>query len=391
MPAISYLDRLLDERTSLTGVITGLRDRAAAAERDLEDSERSEIARLQERCSAIDDQLTEHESQASSARAFAQLAQRIEAGREAAAATETRGAGGHESTGTAVSAGELVTSSAEFRAYTGRGRMDPVEVTDYVTVERRAAITTASLALQPFVWRNELQTPAMPLIDVINTVRVSSGVVEWVELGPDPVAAVVAEGAAKPEAALTMTPKTSTLDTIAHWVQITRQALSDAPYMRSLIEGKLRNGLLRKIEADLAALLNAAVLQSAVDADMSKAIRKGIGLVEAQGYRPNAVLLNPADFATIDINSAVAAAKGPIRTDSFWGLKPVSVPGLTAGSAIVGDFTEGVTLFDRGVADVFVSDSHNDLFIKNILVILAEGRYKSAITDPLALAETAAA
>ena len=50
-----------------------------------------------------------------------------------------------------------------------------------------------------------------------------------------------------------------------------------------------------------------------------------------------------------------------------------------------------MTLFDRGVADVFVTDSHGDFFIKNILVILAEGRYKSAITDPLALAETAAA
>ena len=57
----------------------------------------------------------------------------------------------------------------------------------------------------------------------------------------------------------------------------------------------------------------------------------------------------------------------------------------------MGDFKEGVTLFDRGVTDVFVTDSHASNFISNILVILAEGRYKSAITDPLALAETAAA
>ena len=49
-----YLDRLLDERTSLTGVMTGLRDRAAAEERDLTDGERSEISRLQERCVVVD-------------------------------------------------------------------------------------------------------------------------------------------------------------------------------------------------------------------------------------------------------------------------------------------------------------------------------------------------
>ena len=87
---------------------------------------------------------------------------------------------------------------------------------------------------------------------------VSSGVVDWVEVGGDPVAAVVAEGAAKPEATFTMTPKTAALDTIAHWVQITRQALEDATYIRSLIEGKLRRGLLAKAEADMAAAIDAA-------------------------------------------------------------------------------------------------------------------------------------
>ena len=87
---------------------------------------------------------------------------------------------------------------------------------------------------------------------------VSSGVVDWVEVGGDPVAAVVAEGAAKPEAAFTLTPQTASLDTLAHWVQITRQALEDAAYIRSLLEGKLRRGLLAKAEADMAAAIDAS-------------------------------------------------------------------------------------------------------------------------------------
>ena len=124
---------------------------------------------------------------------------------------------------------------------------------------------------------------------------------------------------------------------------------------------------------------------------MMHAIRIGVGLVEAAGYSPNAVLLNPADYAALDISAYENANTGPIPRQTFWGLTPIPVASQPAGSAIVGDFKEGVTLFDRGVADVFVTDSHADLFIKNILVILAEGRYKSAITDPLALAETAAA
>lgn len=390
MPAISYLDRLLDERTSLTGVMTSLRDRAAADERDLTDTERSETLRLQERCAQIDEQLAEHASQAESARAFASLAQRIDAGRDADA--EQRAPGRRESTGI-VPAGELVTSSAEFRAYPGRGAMAPVEVPDFLNFERRALITTATLgaAIQPFVWTNEPPVVATPLVDAVSVVRVSSGSVEWIETGPDPVAAVVPEGTAKPEATITSTPHSSSLDTIAHWSQITRQALADASYIRSLIETKLRRGLARKVEADIATLLAGATLQQAVNADLMHAIRIGVGLVESAGYSPNAVLLNPADYAALDIATYLNNNSGPARVTNFWGLKPIPVSTQPAGSAIVGDFKEGVTLFDRGVADVFVTDSHGDFFIKNILVILAEGRYKSAITDPLALAETAAA
>ena len=60
---------------------------------------------------------------------------------------------------------------------------------------------------------------------------------------------------------------------------------------------------------------------------------------------------------------------------------------ITAGTAYVGDFHAGATLFDRGVTNVFLSDSHASLFISNILVILAEARLKSAVTEPLALCE----
>jgi HK97 family phage major capsid protein len=386
---VSYLDRLLDERTSLTGVMTGLRDRAATEERDITEPERSEITRLQERCVEIDGLLTEHASQAESARAFASLAQRIDASR--AEAAEQRGPAGRRESTALVTPGQLVTDSAEFRAYNGRGQMTAVEVTDYLDLEQRAPIMTTDLAIPAFVWSNPTPTLPTPLANACSVVRVSSGNVEWVEEGPDPVAAVVPEGTAKPEAAIVFTPHASSLDTIAHWVQITRQALADASYMRSLIEGKLRRGLARKVEADIAALLEGAALQTAVDADLLHAIRVGIGLVESAGYNPNAVILNPADYAALDIAVMVESVDGPARKTSFWGLTPIPVPSHPAGTAIVGDFKEGVTLFDRGVADVFVTDSHADFFVKNLLVILAEGRYKSAITDPLALAETAAA
>jgi hypothetical protein len=68
-------------------------------------------------------------------------------------------------------------------------------------------------------------------------------------------------------------------------------------------------------------------------------------------------------------------------------LRPVSAAAIPAGKAYVGDFQSGATLFDRGVTNVFLSDSHASLFISNILVILAEARLKSAVTEGLALCE----
>ena len=82
-----------------------------------------------------------------------------------------------------------------------------------------------------------------------------------------------------------------------------------------------------------------------------------------------------------------ATVGGPVQQQTFWGLRAVAVGAITAGTAYVGDFSTGATLFDRGVTNVFLSDSHASLFISNILVILAEARLKSAVTEPLALCE----
>jgi HK97 family phage major capsid protein len=212
-----------------------------------------------------------------------------------------------------------------------------------------------------------------------------------VEVGGDPVAAVVAEGAAKPEAAVTFTPKTASLDTLAHWVQITRQALDDAAYIRSLLEGKLRRGLLAKAEADMATAIDTATTQTASTSaagggNLLKSIRVGIGKVETAGYNPTAILLNPTDYATIDIDVMGTTDTGPVRAATFWGLTPVASNSITVGKAYVID-PAGATLFDRGVTSVFLSDSHASLFISNVLVLLAEARVKSVVDEPNAICE----
>jgi HK97 family phage major capsid protein len=378
----TYLQQHLDERDALTSAATELAEKAAADGRDLTDTEADSLRSWQERCAKIDAQLVELNTNLESTRSYARLRDEMEKRSDEPAQQsrqpqlETR------------SVGQQFVDSPAFAAYTGHGQSPRFEAADYMGFEARAAITTANLAIPHFVLPPVVPTTTAPLLEVCGRVTVSSGVVDWVEMGGDPTAAVVAEGSAKPEATITATPKTSSLDTIAHWVQITRQALDDASYIRSVIEGKLRRGLLNKAEADMAAAIDASTgVQTAAGTDLLAAIRVGIGKVESAGYQPNAVALNPADFAELDIAVMGSTVSGPIQQQSFWGMRAVAAGAIPAGKAYVGDFQSGATLFDRGVTSVFVSDSHASLFISNILVILAEARLKSAVTEPLALCE----
>ncbi|HKE67390.1 MAG TPA: phage major capsid protein [Micromonosporaceae bacterium] len=376
---LTYLQRLVDERTSLSETMTHTADTAATENRDLTEAEQTAMAGLQARCAEIDGQLETFNGQAESMRAFAALTSRLEQRR--AEQPSPSSPASIEST----SFGQAFVESDAFRAYDGHGQSQRFELDGYL--ETRAPITTTSLMIPHVLLPPIEQQFRSTLLDVVNRVTVSSGVVEWMEIGPDPEAAVVPEGTAKPEAAVTLTPKSAALDTIAHWLQITRQALEDASYIRSLLEGKLRRGLLLKTENDLAAAIVAAATQSASGADMLSAIRVGVGMVEDAGYSPNAVLLNPADFAALDIAVMGVTVAGPVTGANYWGMRPVSSSKVPAGSAFVGDFQSGVSLFDRGNTSVFLTDSHASLFISNILVILAEARVKSVVDEPLAIAE----
>ncbi len=385
----AYLKRLVDERITLTELVTRKADEAAAEDRELTDSERTQIRDAEARCAVLDPQIRDYNEQLTSARAFADLTSKLESGREVEARRPGRQA--VERTGF----GDQFVGSEQFRSYTGRGQSGTVELTDFLPFQQRAAITTADLAIPSYVLPPRVQDTIMPpLLNVVDVVGVSSGVVEWVVISGDPKAQVVAEGLAKPEAALTFTPVSSPLDTLAHWIQITRQALEDATYIRSVIEGKLRRGVTLAIVDQIQAAITAATLPTAtvpVGGELIEAIRGGIGTVQSNGYNPNAVLLNPADWAALDIAVMGGTLNGPTVGTNFWGLTPIASTLQPAGTALVGDFKSGVTWFDRNVSSVFISDSHADLFIRNTLVILAETRGKAAVPEPLALCECSVA
>src|SRR5919112_2160010 len=98
----------------------------------------------------------------------------------------------------------------------------------------------------------EIPQRRLTIRDLITPGRTSSSSFEYVrQTGFTNNAAIVAESAAKPESSLAWDLVVSAVATIAHWMQASRQILSDAPQLQRFIDGQLRYGLKLREEAQL--------------------------------------------------------------------------------------------------------------------------------------------
>jgi HK97 family phage major capsid protein len=385
-----YLKKLVDERNSLTGLIQQLNDKAVTEDRQLSEAEAERQRGWQERCAELDPLISEQNDYLSNQRAWAKLQHDLSAN-DAEDPQPVRRPG--TAVATRAPAGGLVRQSGWGEAFTSVLQTYDGHGTSGVAVvgsvlDERAPIDTSFIDTPPSIYAATPWKMTTPLLDAIGRESVASGNVEWVVWpGSYPLAAVVAEGALKPEATFAPTVKSGSLDTIAHDKGITRQALEDIPRIQQIVEGALRGGVLAKLEALAAeALTTDTDIATVTNDDLMAGIRVALGNVQAAGYASaNAVLLNPADFAELDIAVMGATVAGPQLQQSFWGLQAIAAAAIPAGTAYVGDFKSGVTLFERGSTSLYVTDSHADYFLRNILVILAETRALAVVTEPQAI------
>jgi hypothetical protein len=291
--------------------------------------------------------------------------------------------------------GETWIRSDEFGSYRMKGSSGVVTIED---VQSRALPSgLADLVAAGFHGAKttvDTTAPASPtpLLDAVTNVQVSGNAVEYVAWTKKAgSAATVAEKAAKPSVEFGPTVTPATLEMIAAYTQLTRQLIEDQPAVRSLIDNELRREIAREEEEHAAAVLAAATLPTASGDDLLSGIRVGIGTVQAAGYSPNAVLLNPADYADMDVAVMGATLLGPVIRQSFWGLTPLAANSQPVGTATVGDFRSGVQRFYRSQISLFVTDSHADTFLTNVFTLLAERRSLTAVVRPAALVEVTAA
>lgn len=298
---------------------------------------------------------------------------------------------------TRESLGSMFITSPEFTEYRGRGSSGIFEA-DTDALQTRALPTSiqdlldAGLHPAPYTVNVQPPRPPTPLMDNITQIQVSGNAVEFLQWEVAAGgAAKVPEGEAKPSMEFRPVVTSDTLDTYAVWTQLTRQMIEDFAAVRSYIDGELQRDVAREVEADAVSVLAGATLDSVTGDTLLGAIRVGMATVQSKGYTPGQVILNPADWAALDVGLLGDTLNGPRVNASFWGLTPIPSTEQPEGTAVVGDLPTAMSHFYRNAISLYVTDSHADTFVKNVFTLLAEKRGLTVVTRPQALVEASAA
>jgi HK97 family phage major capsid protein len=246
------------------------------------------------------------------------------------------------------------------------------------------------------------------VIDLVNHSTTNSDLVEYVIMDTrDNQAAIVSEYTAgnfglKPESNLTLDLKTAAVNTIATWIAASRQILSDAPRLRQMIDNELTYmvevALENKLVTDILAWSGIQTRTHASTGSrgglttdtIAETLRRAITDLYLEFYRPDGIVLHPADGEKLELLRETSPGVGAFlgiydsATMRVWRVPVVETPAMTSGTALVGNFRLGVTVWDREETQVLTGQP-NDFFLRNAWAILAELREAHAVTRPKAI------
>jgi HK97 family phage major capsid protein len=324
---------------------------------------------------------------------------------QAVAKMEANGAGGDVQHQTI---GQQFINDEKVKAFIGhsrpRGRVD---------LEYHAAITTVTTdtdgAAGDLVGRTRVpgvvQPPErrMTVRDLITPGTMDTNTLEYVkEAGFTNNAGNVAEGAKKPESTLKYDLISTGPKVIAHFVKASRQILSDASQLQSLIDARLRYGLAFKEEQQLlngdgtgqnllgiipqatayAAPFDPAGTETNIDMIRLAMLQAFLAEYPATGH-----VMNPIDWARIELTKdttgryIIGNPQGRIGA-TLWNLPVVETQAIAVDKFLTGAFKLGAQVFDRWLARVEIATENEDDFVKNLVTVLAEERLALAVYRP---------
>jgi len=222
-------------------------------------------------------------------------------------------------------------------------------------------------------------------------------------------AAEAAEGAAKAESALTWSLVNMPVSTVAHWIKISKQLAADAPALAAYVNTRMRYGVNQKVDTQLVVGDGTApnisgtydtgnytahgIADAALGTTFKKfvLIRKIMASLYSAGYPADAIVLNPADWAAMEIELMTTAAGQTLYSVAeggqprLFGVPVIQAIGMAADTLQVGRFSEAYMVYNREGVVVEMSDSDSDNFTKNLITLRAERRLALATEKPAAV------
>jgi HK97 family phage major capsid protein len=214
-------------------------------------------------------------------------------------------------------------------------------------------------------------------------------------------AAGVAQGAAKPESDIVFEQYNVSIETVAHWIKVSKQLLDDAPAIAAYIDLRLRDGLNQNVDRQL--LLGDGTTPSlsgltdsgnfvgftpVSDENLIDSINRAKYIMWAAGYMPDTVIVNPADWGAVErlregVNSGMYlyGAPGTIAANNPFGVRVVLSAHMPAGKFLIGALRVSTMLYNRQGAVVEMGYVNDD-FTKNLVTIRAEERLGLGVERP---------
>lgn len=222
-------------------------------------------------------------------------------------------------------------------------------------------------------------------------------------------AAEASEGTQKAESALTWSLVNMPVSTVAHWIKISKQLAADAPALAAYVNTRMRYGVNQKVDTQLVVGDGTApnisgtydtgnftahgYANAALGSTLKKLvlIRKIMADLYTAGYPADAIVLNPADWAAIEIELFTTAAGQTLYSVNeagqarLFGVPVIQAIGMAADTFQVGRFSEAYMVYNREGVVVEMSDSDGDNFQKNLVTLRAERRLALATEKPAAV------
>jgi hypothetical protein len=300
-------------------------------------------------------------------------------------------------------------------ASTTKARIGPVELGPVISRDALAADISGSPDMRRAAWLGVLPQlrRVLRVLDLIPKGTMDANVLPYtIEEGSFATAAETKEGESKPEGAVTFTDGEATAQTIAHWMKIRKQSLSDYAALRSIVDSRLRYGVERRLETEVVSGNGTApnlqgiigttgigAVAFAATAQPMDLVLQGITTVFLADGVADGIALHPKDWEkmlsakatakveTTIVGSAEYIGGGPFTTtaQTLWGVPLVASASVPEKTCLVADFAVSCQLFIREGVNVLMSDSDQDDFIKNRVTMLAEMRAAFAVFRPAAI------